>query len=923
MMKVWTALLVCGAAVSVVVWAVALLRENGVCPFAAVTRFVRGLPLGGRLAVLPLFAALVVYGSVKNHSNERGEMSNEIGSESGFNRVDRADRVDGCESVFNAENAEAQEAQRGDLDNVANVEMLPIANTNSQLGNGEWVTGNGSDLNNSHLSSPIAHISSLITEGDCEAGFVLSGVGYGEEFDFAPPENAVVCEDWLRFGAHEDWIYIGPGAWSSRFGSNFVETVRVFSCGGIDFFPEGHISLLNNPISIAPAANWHLLSVSNSMFWHAETPSNTLVLTWQNALLNRRADSPVNIQAELFPSGGMRITHNLSGETVAVTEYLPAPQLPLHVSLDEVKGRFADGNTNAYYYADVVVEKGPSIVTVRCDAETALGDYAVAAYPGETNRLPFLIGPQYEVESEAAFAHFGVADCEVIKTNFTDRIVGLQWPVEISFEEGYAGSGKMFEMSVVPNFLKGSVFVGDGRGRSRAAGCPCGCDVDTNGVVRISEACNCDPCTISGSYGYEGYSEEFEFNYYPEEDGEDWDPDNPEDPGEPPEESKPSATIWFDKSAVIFEDEYENEPGVVVPRRSTRVKLTCCAYGGELGGNFTVDLSGMGALKLVSGTPPSSRTIAPYETVTFEAEYEAEKASSHEKGTVAKAKIIEKDTNLICDTEDKMTVVKVTISPMKIARDNMLPGRHKLGVCEVVSCRQEPNMPLVTWDAEHGFFYNEGLSIYYSCPLYSLINPVKAKVDEVELIPDIQIVEPQDIVALNTTFKDYGIHPGVAGYVGMELDVYISPFDVSFEEIDIEEVPNERGSHIGFFASPNFSNIWYHTSLNGAGNWINVGEDNYFARDLAAYTGAIPKVYLTGLDGMNTLGWYYGYISWDVPFGWRRKKTGGKYDLPYKQFAHDTEQEFVLEDDGTLLIRKLGSWVSRSTNEVIMIYGAD
>ena len=115
MMKVWTALLVCGAAVSVVVWAVALLRENGVCPFAAVTRFVRGLPLGGRLAVLPLFAALVVYGSVKNHSNERGEMSNEIGSESGFNRVDRADRVDGCESVFNAENAEAQEAQRGDL----------------------------------------------------------------------------------------------------------------------------------------------------------------------------------------------------------------------------------------------------------------------------------------------------------------------------------------------------------------------------------------------------------------------------------------------------------------------------------------------------------------------------------------------------------------------------------------------------------------------------------------------------------------------------------------------------------------------------------------------------------------------------------------------------------------------------------------
>ena len=50
------------------------------------------------MVLLPLFAALVVYGSVKNHSNERGEMGNEIGSE----------------SVFNAENAEAQEAQSGD-----------------------------------------------------------------------------------------------------------------------------------------------------------------------------------------------------------------------------------------------------------------------------------------------------------------------------------------------------------------------------------------------------------------------------------------------------------------------------------------------------------------------------------------------------------------------------------------------------------------------------------------------------------------------------------------------------------------------------------------------------------------------------------------------------------------------------------------
>ena len=67
---------------------------------------------------------------------------------------------------------------------------------------------------------------------------------------------------------------------------------------------EAH-QILTTPNS--PASN-------SSLFWHAETSSNTLVLTWRNALLNRRADSPVNIQAELFPADEMRITHDLSGE---------------------------------------------------------------------------------------------------------------------------------------------------------------------------------------------------------------------------------------------------------------------------------------------------------------------------------------------------------------------------------------------------------------------------------------------------------------------------------------------------------------------------------------------------------------------------------------------------------------------------------
>ena len=45
-----------------------------------------------------------------------------------------------------------------------------------------------------------------------------------------------------------------------------------------------------------------------------ETPSDTLVLTWQNALLNRDSNSLVNIQAELFSLGEMRVAHDISVE---------------------------------------------------------------------------------------------------------------------------------------------------------------------------------------------------------------------------------------------------------------------------------------------------------------------------------------------------------------------------------------------------------------------------------------------------------------------------------------------------------------------------------------------------------------------------------------------------------------------------------
>ena len=57
----------------------------------------------------------------------------------------------------------------------------------------------------------------------------------------------------------------------------------------------------------------------------------------------------------------------------------------------------------------------------------------------------------------------------------------------------------------------------------------------------------------------------------------------------------------FSKSAVIFEDRYENTPGVWVERQSTQTELHCVAHGGPNGGHVRLEIVGEEKLQRVSG----------------------------------------------------------------------------------------------------------------------------------------------------------------------------------------------------------------------------------------------------------------------------------------------------------------------------------
>ena len=148
-------------------------------------------------------------------------------------------------------------------------------------------------------------------------------VGTDEEFDFSAPPGATVCSDWRAFGAANDWMYVAFTNWAFQVGTNEIDRLRLFSFGKVDPLireADGRVATNNwfapfmATLGIVPEANWDLLAESDrpSQLWHCITLQNSLVVTWQNALLDRDTDTPLSFQAEFFPNGRFIYRYDLS-----------------------------------------------------------------------------------------------------------------------------------------------------------------------------------------------------------------------------------------------------------------------------------------------------------------------------------------------------------------------------------------------------------------------------------------------------------------------------------------------------------------------------------------------------------------------------------------------------------------------------------
>ncbi len=174
-------------------------------------------------------------------------------------------------------------------------------------------------------TSPKVESQTQLSDEQLKAGFALAEIHTNETHDFSMPTNALVHLPWRLRGASDDVFLFAPTNWFFSFGTNLYSSAMVHSGGVISFDStsptnRARLAVFPTTLGIVPEANWHLLSTSNSLFWAAQSSSNSLLLTWQNVLFHRALETPFSFQAELLENGDFIYRYNLASLTNVTEE---------------------------------------------------------------------------------------------------------------------------------------------------------------------------------------------------------------------------------------------------------------------------------------------------------------------------------------------------------------------------------------------------------------------------------------------------------------------------------------------------------------------------------------------------------------------------------------------------------------------------
>ncbi len=691
-----------------------------------------------------------------------------------------------------------------------------------------------------------------VTPTDISNGWRVAETREGRAPSRLQDGTYTIHEPWLVRGGFEDVVRISADGWSFPWSDGFSDNLTVFSDGEIrlalrtPYFPRP----FDAPLAVVPVFNWHLLpgGVSN-VFWHAATPSNSIIVAWENAPVGYDVNSLANFQAEFFADG--RFDYRYQDRTVEHVPVFPfdwdGDGLENSVDPDPlVAGADAHGtsvewynvvcsnivNSNAYYFVDVVAERGPVPIYFTGDRESGLGNPVVVARGGETNHVPLLMGVEYSVTSSVPFMVSVPESVEVSSAGPSDgRAYAVKWPLSFGLSVAFGGG---YEVGVHP-FDPGGEFswgaTGDGLNLRSGPGCSYASVSNWVGFTcGVNGNCGCNGCSLEGTYCIERAS--FSLPSL-------WCGCSTAGYGgtnEPP--LTPSVSVSFDRSVVFYEDAYTNAPNDVVAKHSTNTTLTVSAYGGEDGGMLYVSEQNIGKLVRVGGkaiTFPYSAFVPPQSGVSFSIEYEAETHSDSQNDIVVTATLQPVEGVMSCTASTATTVAKISIEAEANFPTNK--RRHVFGPAERVLYSITPLGVSFTLQGDvpfHGMHdHLQGVIVMPFCAAQFSLMAING---DTSLSLPFTVIEPEADLSIDSVtlpsdddWKNVmNATPLQEGDIGSVFHVNMSlkPSYVSFDALGIMELYAAATNVQGFFTNAVFNGHLNHGIEAGAFRPTSVNEDN-------------------------------------------------------------------------------------------------
>ena len=842
------------------------------------------------------------------------------------------------------------------------------------------------------LRSP-APVAVTVTAGDVVRGWRVESVSTNETMSYEMPTNAAYVGSWHVHGARSsfgnnkvDFSALRTarptgGEWSFPIGTNTdsFSSFWYFVDGRIRPTPRDavhEIRAAGGPMFAAPGL---------SRLWTAEESDGSQSLTWENFFLGNDTNTPINAQIRLYGNGDFTTSSNelvtvcrrvepfdwdgdgLSNSidpdpytgsadchgtcaawySIACSNILTAVDRDYGVELTWREGV----NQNAYYFVEVIAESGPAEIVFCASQAGNLGSPVIVAHAGETNTVPLLVGVEYAVTSTVPISVSAPSDGYAQVTFDTPKSCRILWPISFAFAEtindptASGSASRRYTVAVQP-YDPGGLFSWDVPG-----GCHCITYIGSHPVYSCSAECTCGGnCLVSGLFLFEGIM-------LPVAGGECrcgfTDTERPA----MPQEEGPCVSVSFSDSAVIYEDSYQESPGVWKPKRSTRTWLTVYANGGPDGGMLTLSSQNIDKLSVVEGESfslPSTLNLASDETYSAQYLFEGELPSATLNDIQVSGSMLPNGATDAIQSSATLTSVKVELEAVYAAPENPCASRHTYGVGELVAINVIPTVQEVSLTVVRGatsetnLVYDSfgtglatsGLSIsMYRCPIVGTSRPnLTIGLLNAGYRPIMTVIEPQSVVCRSAELCDtidlpfVCLQPGLAGGVLLKTVNYVGPMNVSFQGIMVAEIPcHDVIQPSGYFATTNYDGMLSHTSAAGAGKAFRVKGGNYWASDVAG-------------RGLAYANWSEGRMEWNVPIGWLRMTEieQNSYNpemrlaaVPdYEQCANAEsrpllidgrvaayKQVFSIGSDGTFTIEKHGHRLSRNLSCVITLDG--